>query len=249
MEISLFSLLTFHLRELSRYPRYLWRCLFQPSVISIAGLRVGVGPETTAATRKLLYSERYERGERRCVSLALEQGDVVLEVGAGIGFLSALCARQIGSARVHAYEANPELMGVIRRTHRLNEVEPTVVCAALGEQDGRARFYVSPEFFSSSSEPEGVDHVRSIEVEVRDVNEVMSRLRPTFLIIDIEGGERELVPLIEWASVRKLAIELHPKQLGEDGVRDIVGQLARAGFRQHRLLSSRRKRFFSRRVP
>ena len=62
--------------------------------------------------------------------------------------------------------------------------------------------------------------------------------------MDIEGGEGDLVPLIDWSGVRKLAIELHPELLGAAGMKAILATLAAAGFEESRLLSGKRKRYF-----
>ncbi len=241
---SSLALVGFHLRELGRYPRFLSRLILRPTRMRLRGVWLDLGAEMSKAARRLLYSERYERGESRCVILTLTPDDVVLEVGSGIGYLSALCALRLGSGRVHTYEANPDLIPVIVRNHSLNGVSPSVSNAMLADQTGVTRFFPAENFFSStgvetSSAPPG------IQVATLSVREELARIRPTFVLMDIEGGESSLVPLIDWTGVRKLAIELHPHLLGEAGVNRVLGQLASAGFREHRMLSSHRKRFFS----
>ena len=67
---------------------------------------------------------RYERDELRLIGQLLSPEDVALEVGAGLGVLSAYCARRLGSSRVFAYEANPDLEACIRDTYSLNQVQP-----------------------------------------------------------------------------------------------------------------------------
>jgi FkbM family methyltransferase len=245
--VSLLSFLGAHLRDLGRYPRFLFRLLTRPERVRLRGAEIELGERTSKALRRLLYSERYERGESRCVVLNLSPDDVVLEVGAGIGYLSTLCALRLGSERVHTYEADPSLIAVIRRQHALNHVAPQVHNAMLAEGSGTASFFVSANFFSSSATaPHAAEQAGTprLEVPTLDARVEFARIRPTFVLMDIEGGEAALVPIVDWSSVRKLAIELHPHILGASGMKAVLEQLQAAGFHESRLLSSNRKRFF-----
>ena len=179
--------------------------------------------------------------------LNLSDDDVVLEVGSGLGYLSALCALRLGSQNVRTYEANPELIAVIARNHALNGVAPEVVNAMLSEVAGTTRFFPSENFFSSSGLAEGSGS-RSIQVPTLSARDEFRDFRPTFVLMDIEGGEALLVPHIDWTGVNKLAIELHPDVLSARAIDDVLNHLRDAGLREHPLLSSHRKRFFSRQV-
>jgi FkbM family methyltransferase len=241
--VALLPLVASHVGDLGRYPRYLWRLWRQPDRVRLRGVTFAIDAETSPTLRRLLYSERYERSESRCAVVALSPDDVVLEVGSGLGYLSTICALKLGSERVHTYEADPALIPAIRRHHARNGVAPEVHNAMLAERAGSAPFFVAAHFFSSSAT---APHPESpgLEVPTLDVRAEFARIRPTFVLIDIEGGEGDLVPLIDWSGVAKLAIELHPELLGPEGMQAILATLAAAGFVESRLLSGKRKRFF-----
>lgn len=179
---------------------------------------------------KEIYFGDYERKEAEIVSQRLEANDVVMEIGAGIGFLSTYCAKKIGGERVFAYEANPELMEVIAQTYAANQVKPNAINAMLGDGPGRARFFVEDEFWASTTIKEGTRNAREIEVEQRDLNTEIARIRPTFLIVDIEGGEAELFPLADLSGVQKICVETHPHMLGNVGVTKLLALLFERGF-------------------
>lgn len=179
---------------------------------------------------KEIYFGNYERKEAEIVSARLEAHDVVMEIGAGIGFLSAYCAKRIGSERVFAYEANPALMELIERTYAANGVAPALHNAMLGEGAGRTPFYVGAEFWAATAVKSAYAGEREIEVEQLDLNSEIARIRPSFLIIDIEGGEGELLPLADLSAVRKICIETHPHVLGNDGVTRLLALLFERGF-------------------
>src|SRR5690606_23487373 len=82
---------------------------------------------------------------------ALQAGDIVLELGTGLGFISSLCAKRIGGDNVHSFEANPALRRAILKNYRLNALSPRLEIALLGEKSGAITFYVMKNFWSSSA--------------------------------------------------------------------------------------------------
>ena len=96
------------LRKLSRWLAYQYRATTRP-VVTLEGVALRVGRHMSPRVERAVWSGRYEREELRLVREVLSPSDVVLEVGAGLGTCSpAYCAKQLGSARVFAYEANPD---------------------------------------------------------------------------------------------------------------------------------------------
>ncbi|MBM4385175.1 MAG: FkbM family methyltransferase [Deltaproteobacteria bacterium] len=209
------------------------------------GVWLEVPADASAAHRREVYAERYERGEARCVLLRLDADDVVMEVGAGVGFVSTLCALRVGSERVTCYEANPALLPRIRETFAANGVSPALVHGVLAREAGEAELFVEREFVSSSLR-ERSGEARAVRVPRLAVNEELRRVRPTCLVIDIEGGESELLPAIDWTGVRKLVLEVHPHVIGEARVRELIALIEAEGFREERGVSSTRKKFFAR---
>jgi FkbM family methyltransferase len=176
-----------------------------------------------------IYFGEYESKEVDIVEQKLEATDIVVEVGAGLGYLSAFCAKKIGGDRVHTFEANPALMPLIHSTHQRNGIAPAVHNALLAKGDGECTFYVEPDFWASSATV-GSDQAQTITVPQRDLNAELMRLAPTFLIIDIEGGETEFFSYADLAGVKKICLETHPGILGNDGVSAVFLRLLAQGF-------------------
>jgi FkbM family methyltransferase len=176
-----------------------------------------------------LLEDSYETRELRLLEPVLTKTDRVMELGTGIGFLAAFCARAIGNDAVITYEANPKLERHIRNTFRLNRVAPHLVMAAAGVTAGTGTFYLSRDFWASSTIPGG-SRKRPVAIPVRSLNIEIARFRPTLIIVDIEGGEVELVPQADLRNVRAVIIELHPRITGADAARTVESALLRAGF-------------------
>lgn len=186
-------------------------------------------PAITPPILKDIFFGGYESKEAELVGKRITEDDVVMEIGAGIGFLSALCAKVTGGKRVFAYEANPQLMDIIKHVHGLNQVAPTVSNVLLGEGEGERTFWLEKDYWASSL-IQGAADTTPIQVRQIDLNQEIQRIRPSFLILDIEGGEYELLRHANLDPIRKIVIEVHPHVLGYTQVSEILGWLFAAGF-------------------
>ncbi len=234
--------LLLRLRNRVRQPvRLLWDLrllrnrLSRPQEVTIAGIRVPLGEHLTPYIRDTLYAGSYEYEEVRLLRRHLAPHHTVVELGGGLGFLAALCARVVSDERVFVYEANPDLEAPMRELFRLNGIEPRLRFLALGSGDGQMRFHVRRAFWLSSGlENELVGPDRIITVPVLDFDAEMERLptAPDFLICDIEGGEYELFKGSAMKGIRHILCEVHPHLLGAKRTEALEGLLRDRGFRR-----------------
>lgn len=230
--VPVWSYLQRKIRKRGNQLRTAWRERRQPDVIRLGGVLIPIdrGLYSEKIIRRL-YDGGYEREERDALVRTLRATDRLLELGAGIGYLSAVAACRIGSGRVTTCEANPQLLPAIARVHELNGVCPTVRHGVMSERDdvGSCRFYMHRNFWSSSlQEPKGRYEI--VDVPVLHWQAELARLEPTYLVMDIEGGEIDLLEHFECASVERMLIEFHPRKTGEAGVDRVFDRLAAQGF-------------------
>lgn len=176
-----------------------------------------------------IYFGEYESKEIDIVSRRLSPDDVVLEVGTGLGYLSAFCAKRIGSEKVHTFEANPALIPMILATYERNGISPSVHNVILARGSGTRTFYVDAEFWASSTMSRGAES-KAIEVPQRDLNAEIDRIKPTFMIVDIEGGEADFFAYARLDGVNKICIETHADLIGNSGVTEVFDHIFRQGF-------------------
>jgi FkbM family methyltransferase len=194
-----------------------------------SGVKLRLHPCLSLKLLEALVNGTYEPEEAEIVGTSLTPDDVVMELGTGLGFISALCAMRIGSERVHTYEANPELEPLIRETFAMNRIAPDLQFCLLGESEGTDTLYIMPDLWSSSTVRRD-GWVRTVQVPRRNLRQEMARVRPTFLIVDIEGAEYELFRSIDLSGVNKCAIELHERVIGREKTDFVRQALALAGF-------------------
>ena len=178
--------------------------------------------------RAILYRDLYEGPELRILERTLEPDDRVLELGGGAGFISTYVARKCGDDSVTVVEANPALTPLIAENHRLNGVHPTVINAAAAPDDRETEtFYFGQDFWSGSTARRNQEE---LTVPALNANGLIADHDPTFLIIDIEGAEIEMIPVLDLRNVKKLLIELHPHFTGLTAANELILQLFQKGF-------------------
>jgi len=210
--------------------RYAFRNARQPIWVRAHGVNLPTDPDMLPRELiELIYRDRYERQEAQLARAELLPDDRVLEIGAGIGFMGTIAAQICGSDNVLTYEANPDLEPIIRYTHALNSVAPTLRMRAVGPSSGEMTFYRNENIISSSLIDR--DFGGGITVEAEAMSGILAGFRPTAIIADIEGAEISVFRNVDFSGVDKILIELHPKIVGETANEELLQSLHAQGFK------------------
>lgn len=198
-------------------------------------------------SRVLFYRGWVDRDLEGWMTAWLRPGDVYVDVGAHIGYLSALAARAVGpSGQVFAYEPAPDtfakLQGAFDRG-RFPQVRS--VQAAMGDVEGERVLFAaagpwSHQAYRNSFHPaEGLEASAAVNVRTLDGEHHDHRVR--LLKIDVEGGELSVLAgatrLLGEHRCDALVVELNPPALARAGsdVVSLVDLLEGYGYRAHRL--------------
>jgi FkbM family methyltransferase len=185
-----------------------------------------------------LQSGEYERPEINGLSMVVRPGDRVLELGAGLGIISALAGRAAGkSGRVLSYEANPALIADTQAFFAANGVANVTMLNAVlvNETDPKPRqFYLAGSFAESSLlGVKGRGSRGKVTVRAESISQVLANYKPDVLICDIEGAEVDLFPAFPASTLRAAVIELHPDRLSPAQIQSIHdGMVAQGLHRQ-----------------
>lgn len=191
-------------------------------------------PAISDNLRNRTLQGKYEKQEAKCIMEAGEQGDRLLEVGAGIGYISCIAGISGKFTSITCVEANPELIPLIRRNHEINNVTSDVINRAAvadkGAQGAQAAFFIRNDFWASSMSPRPPGYSKQVEIPQTCIQDLIDRLKPTFLVCDIEGGETALIPRLALTSVSKVMIELHQRVIGRRGMKTVFDAMSSQGF-------------------
>jgi FkbM family methyltransferase len=208
------------------------RTKFAKSEYLLHGIRIPI--DRTVIGDRVLYSiirGRYEFPESQALIALVKADDRVLELGGGVGLISALASKIAKLGQVVSVEANPTMVKYISRVHALNNVQGSVINAVVAKSDEikTVKFYLRRNFWSSSMSPEPPDYVECIDVPAASIDDLVQQHRPSVVIIDIEGGELDLIHGSWAANIRLIIMEVHPEVIGEAGVQKIIDFFVRSG--------------------
>lgn len=164
------------------------------------GIRMNLDLSEFLQAHLYLYGS-YELPSVRFIRRVVKPGDVVVDVGAQIGYITlAMATLAPGKVIVHAFEPEPLNIQRLRNNIALNPgVDVRIVEKAVSDSNGAIRLYLSKDHNAGThSTISGGTNVSDDYVEipavtldtyVRDQNIAALRL----MKIDVEGGEYEVI--------------------------------------------------------
>ena len=141
--------------------------------------------------------------------LSLTPEDVVLDVGAHVGFFAIPISSQVW--RVVAYEPSPANYKLLKRNIRSNKVENVIaVHAAIAPSTGPVTLNLGVQGTTGHSISNKKRGGVSVEVPGVSIVDAIDRWQPTVLKLDCEGAEWDILSqLSHIQGVRMILAELH----------------------------------------
>jgi FkbM family methyltransferase len=153
------------------------------------------------------------------------RGDVVLDLGANIGYYTLLFASLVGpEGKVFAFEPDPTNFDLLTRNVRRNGYTNVVpVPAAVGDRTGKLRLFLCEENRGDHRTYDSGDGRPSVEVDVVRLDDYLKDFeRPiAFVKMDVQGSEPAVLSgmagLLQRNPRMKLATEFWPFGLHRSG--------------------------------
>jgi FkbM family methyltransferase len=144
-----------------------------------------------------IYLGTYEPFETRLISAYLRPGMTVADVGANVGYYTALAASKVGpQGRVFAIEPDARAFAGLGKLIARNHLPACALQIGLGEKSGEERLYQSPD--SQNNTPTMVAHggyAPKATVPIRRLDDCMDEWQVAYvdlLKIDVEGWEPQV---------------------------------------------------------
>lgn len=213
-------------------------------IAEFEGFKVPDSPyaRRTAADR---FSEgRYERKELEIGTALLKDGDRILEMGAGLGFVGGYLAHTRPTVELWAFEANPNLIPYIELMYAANDLEDRAkvsnnVVLTAKRLPETVRFHVYNCYLGSSLFDREDKPRPAVDVPTKAWDEIKETYKPTFLLMDIEGGELEFLEGADLDAIDTVVMEFHPDRYDVEGMKRCKRLLRDAGFKPNKELSTR----------
>lgn len=204
-----------------------------PGTINAYGSLLKLDPQDSL----FLGSHDYEVYETKLLIGICRPGDVVIDVGAMIGYYTMILARHVGEdGRVSAFEPDPANFELLTENVRLNGYS-NVGChqALVGDHTVRSRLYRAPEQYRGDGRAYGIGDRDAIEIDMVALDDVIEG--PVDIVkVDVQGYEGHVLTgmrgLIERSKQLAMFVEFTPTLLCLAGTEpgDFLGEIATLGF-------------------
>jgi len=134
----------------------------------------------------------WEPDSRAYFEKHVQHGDVVCDVGAGVGHYTYLFSKLVGEkGKVYAYEPDPYMFKMLTANIKLNKLQNVhAEMAAIGDSSGKVPFYVSTVGASSLLPMRGLRSI--VERDIYTIDS-MDLPRLDWMKIDTEGAEASVL--------------------------------------------------------
>ncbi len=200
--------------------------LLRPKLMKIQGHTMFLDREDSLhLSYNKIFEPIFEPNETNLVKKVIKRGDVVVDIGANIGYYSLIFLKIIGEeGRVFSFEPDPYCFNLLKKNIEINHYNNAMLIQkAISNENGRAKLYISDSYNANQTIHDLHDDRRSIEIETirlddyfRDYNK-----RIDFIKIDTEGSEAKILQgmplLLQKNKDIKIMAEFWPLGLKKSG--------------------------------
>jgi len=203
------------------------------TTITLQGITLEVpDPVQSPGLMRRLVRGTYEEDEAHAARKRIKPGFRVLELGAGLGFVSNICAARAGAENLLSVEANPAMVPVIRANlDRNGHDKAELIHAAVtgGHSGGDIAFQANEAFLGGSLARPDATNGDLVDVPRIGIRALIARHKPQVVLMDVEGAEADLFDARWNAQLRFLIVELHPPRYPTSVIKRIVDCMSDTG--------------------
>ena len=195
----------------------------------------------------LSINKIYEKNETNFVKDSVNKGDVVIDIGANIGYYTLMFAKLVGdTGKIYSFEPDPRNFLILEKNIQINGYNNVILeKKAVSNKLGKSTLYVNENSAGSSMhKPNNVVNQIYVDLITLDNYFEVNTITPDFIKIDIEGYElnalKGMESILQSSDKTKIMIEYNPltkKEFNSDPM-DNLTFLSELGFKFKDLNSS-----------
>lgn len=207
------------------------------------GVEVPDAPHFGPTMIRNMHEGRYEAREIRLSLSTVRSDDRVVEMGSGAGIVGGIIAKNCAPELVVSFEANANLIPHIKALYKHNSIDNIIevrnqIILSEPNPPSHVNFFIRGNFLGSGLRiTKGHARATEVQVPVTPWQDVKEEVKPTVLIMDIEGAELEFFQHADLSGIRAIVVELHRHIYHRPGMQTIRQNLADRGFQQDREIS------------
>jgi len=168
----------------------------------------------------------YEEFETEIVKKIIKKGDVVVDIGANIGYYTLLFAKLVGNdGKVFAFEPEPTNFELLKKNSEINSYKNvTLIKKAVSNKTEKTMLHLSKDNKGSHTLVNTKYDDGSIEIESIRFDEYFKKYsgKINFIKIDIEGSEvnaiKSMFSFLRKMEQIKILVEFSPFMINKSGI-------------------------------
>ncbi len=172
-------------------------------------------------TMRLSFYGLHEPFETEILKKEIKEGDVVLDIGANIGYYTLIFAKLVGdNGKVYAFEPDPESFQLLSKNVEINGYKNVILIKkAVSDKNGKTKLFISKHNKGDNRIYDPKDDSESIEVDVIRLDDYFKKdySKLDFIKLDVQGAEFNVLlgslGILQKMRTLKIATELYPDAL------------------------------------
>ncbi len=211
--------------------------LLRPNVVIVQGNKMFLDPSDILS---IAIHGIWEPLTTEFINKEIKNGDVVLDLGANIGYFTLILAKLVGpNGKVFAFEPDPGNLALLEKNIKLNNLHNVIlVPKAVSNETGKVQLYLYGDDKPRTTTSNLQNSHQSIEVESTTLDDYFKDYNGQidFIKIDIEGAEGKAIQgassLLEKNKNLKMVVEFSPFHLKASGIgaEEHLNLLSKHGF-------------------
>ena len=164
---------------------------FKPEYMMVGTNKMYIDKNDRVVSAKLLLDGVWEEYETEMFKNHLKSGDIVLDIGANIGYHTLIAAEIVGkSGKVYAFEPEPRNFALLKKNVEANNYKNVILInKALANKSGRFKLYLSNEDnFGDFRIFDSQDNRKYVEVEMATLDDCKIP-KVDVIKMDVQGAE------------------------------------------------------------
>lgn len=204
-------------------------------VIPVLDFSMRVSLTDPGLSKDLICDGIREPHSTRHIRSVLTDNDIVLDIGANIGYYTLVCAH---AKKIYAYEPSLSNYTLLTQNIALNGLGHVVAQrSAVGDRFGTARLNISAHGNLHTIRNIDASFTGTETVPVQPLSALIQTKKPTFIRMDVEGYEHVILKGAQnkLKKVKRLFIELHPHLIPKHETIELLTIMRDTGFEIERL--------------
>ena len=166
----------------------------------------------------LSINKIYEENETNFIKDSINEGDIVIDIGANIGYYTLLFARLVGNTgKVYSFEPDPRNCLLLEKNIQINDYNNIVLeKKAISDKTEKSILYVTDYNAGSTMHKGNSTTKNEIDIDAITLDDYFkaNSIAPDFIKIDIEGYElnalKGMKMVLQSSNKIKIMIEYNP---------------------------------------